>query len=840
MSHQETAASAPAQPSDSVAAVLRTISQNVFIFVLGVLPLFFLPISFATFEHTNVLFVIVGVMLAIVFFSLSVLRSGAFSVSAPISLLAMWLIPAAALLSSLLSGDVRDSLAGDAFSSQSTMFLALLAFVATGVSLVLNSKKAIMRFYLLLLGVSMVLGLYHVLRIFIGSDFLTFTIFQSAVATPLGSWNDLGLFFGLVVILSLVALEQLPLTKWGRIFVGMVATLSLLILAVVNFFAVWIVLGVVSLITLIYSLSKDRFAGNMFAAKESNSSVASIVVSVIVFLASFLFILGGTAVGSAVADITDISYIEVRPSLSATMDIARGVYAENAFVGIGANKFIDAWRLHKDPSINQTIFWGTDFVAGNGYVTTLFVTTGVLGAITWLVFLLLYLRTSVRMIFVSQGRDNLLFFIATSAVIAALYLWGMAFIYVPSATMLILAAVFTGLTFAVYGGLVPQANRMLTFGNDRRTGFVLVASIMVLIITSVTTMYMAGRHYAASYVFAESLAGIAEGTSLEQVERSITTAYDLSNSDVYARQVASYQIARMNTLFTLGDPTPEQQQQFQAAVANGVNAAQLAVDTDGSDALNWATLGAVYSVISLAGIEGAYDRGKEAFLQARALDPHNPAYVLAEAQLESRNGNLESAKAFAQEAITMRPRYIEAVNFLSQLEVATGNLEGAINSTLAAVRLEPQNPSRPYQLGVLYSSDGQIENATVAFERAVVLDPQFANARYFLALAYVEQGRVADAIEQLRVVAELNPDNVDLPVLIGQLEAGQNVAIPEVGDVTEPDPVSTDGESVTTADIPDTPLISPVNPGSLPNGDANDDAGTPAIIDTGSETIEAE
>lgn len=826
------------QSTDSIATVLRAISQNVFIFVLGLVPLFFLPISFAPFEHTKVLFVIVGVMMAIVFFSLSVLRSGSLVISTPVSLLAMWLIPLAALLSSLLSGDVSDSLVGDSFSAQSTMFLALLAFIATGVTLVLNKKKAIMRFYLLLLGVSMVLGLYHLLRIFIGSNLLTFGIFQSAVATPLGSWNDLGLFFGLVVILSMVALEQLPLTKWGRVFVGVVATLSLLILAVVNFFAVWVVLGVVSLITLIYSLSKDRFAGSMFSVKDSTSSIASIVVSVIVFLASFLFILGGTAVGSAVANITDISYIEVRPSLSATMDIARGVYAENAFVGIGANKFIDAWRLYKDPSINQTIFWGTDFVAGNGYLTTLFVSTGALGVLAWLVFLLLYLRTSLRMIFASQGRDNLLFFIATSAVIASIYLWGMAFIYVPSATILILAAVFTGLTFAVYGGLVPQSSKTLTFGNDRRTGFVLVASIMILIIASVTTMYMAGRHYAASYVFAESLASISEGTSLEEVERSITTAYDLSNSDVYARQVASYQIARMNTLFSLEEPTPEQQQQFQAAVANGVNAARLAVETDGSDAVNWATLGAVYSIVSVAGIEGAYDRGKEAFLQARALDPSNPAYILAEAQLESRNGNLESAKAFALEAVQLRPRYVEAVNFLSQLEVATGNLPGAIESTLAAARLEPQNPSRPYQLGVLYSSDGQIENATAAFERAVALDPQFANARYFLALAYVEQGRVDDAIAQLTVVAELNPDNTDLPILISQLQSGQTITAPEVSEVVEPDPVSSDGESVTTENLPDTPLISPVNPGSLPS---ESNAGNEAtIVDTGTETIEVE
>ncbi len=803
-----------AAPKDGVSNVLKSVSQNIVIFVFGVLPLFFLPIAFAPFDHTKILFVIVGLMLALVFFSLSVLRSGTLTMSSPTSIFIIWLIPFSAIVSSLISGDIYDSLIGDSFSTQSALFLVLLAAITTGVTLILNQKTAILRFYVLLLTVSILLGLFHLCRIVFGTDFLNFGIFQGSVSTPLGSWNDLGLFFGLAVILSLVALEQLPITKLGKIIVSSIILLSLVILAVVNFFGVWIVLGAVSLIMLIYSISKDRFGGNTFTQSEKNSSVGSIVISLVVFATSFIFIVGGTAVGGVVSNMTGISFIEVRPSFSATIDIAKNVYSENAFVGIGPNKFIDAWRLHKDPSINQTVFWGTDFVAGNGYVATLLATTGILGIVSWLVFFIFYIRTGLRMLFKSQSGDKLFFFIGTSSFIASVYLWGMALLYVPSATMLMLLALFTGITYTVYSGLIPNTAKTITFSNDKRTGFVLVTIIMVLIIGSVTTMYTAGRHYAASYVFAKALSSIGDGTSLESVEQTISDAYSLSNSDVFARQVAGYQIARMNTLLSLQEPTPEQQQQFQTAVANGVNSARLAVDTDGSDATNWATLGAVYSVVSLAGIEGAYDRSKEAFLQARALDPNNPSYILAEAQLESRNGNLESAKAFAEEAIRLRPQYVEAVNFLSQIEVAAGNVAGAIESTIAATRLEPNNPSRYYQLGVLYSSNADIPNATAAFERAVALDPNFANARYFLALAYIEQGRKEDAVEQLQVVASLNPDNTDLPNLISQVKSGEIVDTPlSVNQVTEPNPVTQAGDSVSSTDVPDTPLVSPVNPG---------------------------
>ena len=818
---------------DGVSNVLKAVSQNIVIFIFGVLPLFFLPIAFVPFDHTKVLFVIVGLMLALVFFSLSVLRSGTLTLSSPSSIFLMWLIPIGAVVSALISGDVYDSLIGDSFSTQSALFLVLLAAITTSVTLILNQKASILRFYVLLLTVSILLGLFHLLRVVFGADFMTFGVFQGAVSTPLGSWNDLGLFFGLAVILSLVALEQLPITKLGKIIVASIVGLSLIILAVVNFFAVWIVLGAVSLIMLIYSISKDRFGGNAFVQNEKTSSMGSIIVSLVVFATSFVFIVGGTTVGGMVSNVTGISFIEVRPSFSATVDIAKSIYAENAFVGIGTNKFIDAWRLHKDPAINQTVFWNTDFMSGNGYVTTLFATTGILGVVAWLVFFVFYIRTGLYMLFRSQSGDKLFFFIGTSAFIASIYLWGMALIYVPSATILMLIALFTGLTFTVYSGLIPHTAKTITFSNDRRTGLVLVTIIMVLIIGSVTAMYAAGRHYAASYVFAQGVSSIADGTSLESVEQSISDAYNLSQSDVFARQVAGYQIARMNTLLALPEPTPEQQQQFQSAVANGVNSARLAVEIDGSDSSNWATLGSVYSAISLAGIDGAYDRSKEAFLQARALDPNNPSYILAEAQLESRNGNLESAKAFAEEAIRLRPQYIEAVNFLSQVEVAAGNVTGAIESTLAATRLEPNNPSRYYQLGVLYSSNQDIVNATAAFERAVALDPNFANARYFLALAYVEQNRPADAAEQLKVVATLNPDNTDLPSLISQIESGNlpTSSLPD-NQVTEPNPVTEEGGSVSTDNVPDTPLVSPVNPGL---GSGSEEGETQSATETTTE-----
>ena len=245
-----------------------------------------------------------------------------------------------------------------------------------------------------------------------------------------------------------------------------------------------------------------------------------------------------------------------------------------------------------------------------------------------------------------------------------------------------------------------------------------------------------------------------------------------------------------------------------------MNAAQLAVDADQTDPQNWSTLGAVYSILAAAGVEGAADRAKEAFAQARSFDPTNPSYALLEAQLSSRTGDIEGARSSAISAVQLKQNYTDALFFLTQLDIAEGKVEDAIATTRAIISLEPNNPARYYQLGVLESSAGNLTNATAAFTRAVSLDKNYANARYFLALALLQQDKRDEAVEQLRVVLELNPGNEQVTALIGQIESGESFdTAPEVQaqQIEESTTVSEEDGSVTTTESPDTSLIVPVN-----------------------------
>jgi tetratricopeptide (TPR) repeat protein len=801
--------------SDPVSQWLLRIAQFALIVSCGLFPIVFIPIAFAPFMYSKVLVLLFGLTIALVFFVLAVLRNGTLTIRLPVPLVALWAVAIITLVSALFSGDMADALLGNAFGAHTAAFVILLAVVASLMGLLHGSKRAVMRLYLLFLLSAVLLGLFHVLRVVFGADALTFGLFTSAVASPFGSWNDVALYFGLTILLALVAVEQLPLTKMGRFILCGIAAVALVMLAIINFVAVWFVLGLVSLVMLMFSLVRSRFAQPQLAVSDDTGSVISIVLSLVIFVMSLVFLIGGSSVGSMMSNLTGISYVEVRPSMMATFDIMRQVYTEAPLSGVGPNRFADAWRAHKDPSINQTLFWNTDFEAGGGYVLTNFVTAGVFGALAWISFLGLLLVAGWRFLTSREQGDRFWRFVGTSSLVAALYLWGMSVMFVPTAAILLLAAMCTGVFMVAYTMFVPHRTVQISALENRNLLFVMVGVVMLIIIGSVGVVYTVSQHYGALYSFNRAIATAAPGDSIADIERAIATAYQRSPNDVFARELAGYQLAELNALITVTEPTGEQQQAFQESAVVGINAAREAVAADPTEPANWQLLGQIYSLLVVGGVEGADAEARTAFARAAELNPHSPFPPLLVAQLESRLGDIPAARAAAEEALVKKSDYTEALLFLSQLDIAEGNVADAIARTRSIISIEPSNPARYYQLGILESANGNTTGAIEAYRAATQLDPGFANARYFLAIELAGIGETEAAAAEMRVVAELNPDNVQVAELVAQLERGESLGVDAAPSqpVDEADPISVsdDGQQVTTTEAPDTDLVVPVN-----------------------------
>ncbi len=813
--------------TDPIAETLHRYAQNILVVVFGLLPVFFIPSTLAPFEYSKIFFVIIGIVSALILYSLSVLRSGKITLSLSYTLGTIWIVALVAFVSALLSGDIKDSLVGDLLSVHSAVFVAILALTVSVWALIGVSRVSVIRLYMLLAGSTVVLVLFHVARLIIGADVLSLGIFSSAISTPVGSWNDLALFLGLSILLSLVAMEQLPLTKHGRLLFSGVTVIALFMLGVINFFTVWLILGLVSLVMVVYSLGKDKFSGNQLTLVASRSTNASsLLLSLIVFSVSALFVIGGSAFGGAISKYTHISYIEVRPSLEATADIARSVYQDNTLLGTGPNKFIDAWRLYKDPSINQTVFWNTDFSAGNGYLSTFFITTGVLGGLAWLLFLCTYVIAGARLLLTVSDADRMWYFIGVSSFVSAVYIWGMALMYVPGGVMLMLGALCTGVSLAAAAALHGRNVRTISVVTNRRTGFAFTLAVIAVIISSIAVLYASGKDYASVYAFNESTQMLQRTANplevIDAAEAKIASAYALSPNDVYARRLAEYELERMRMLLALQEPTEADRALFETVMLNAVNASEQAKQADSTESQNWAIQGSIYSLLMSVNFEGVYDRALEALTKAKDFNPKNPIPYLALAELEGRAGNFAAARSYTETAISLRPTFTDAFFFLSQLDMVTGNVEGAINATRAIIALEPQNAARYYQLGILETSRKNIDGAITAFEKAVALDVNYANARYLLALAYDAKGRSEDALGELQKVLALNPGNTEVTQLIATLQTNGTLttvtasSTNEARIVEEASTVTEDNGTVSTSEAPDSPLVSPVNTAPTP------------------------
>ncbi|MCA9361380.1 tetratricopeptide repeat protein [Candidatus Kaiserbacteria bacterium] len=834
-----------APKKDLVESWLVSISHNLVFLALSITPLFFIPLVTVPLGYSKIFLVAVALSIAIILYSLSILRTGSLRISIPPLGYALWGVVAAALISALLSGDRYDAIFGNTLEVQTVGFLIVIASLVT-IPLLLNFTKAMIVRVLTLFGASAILlSIYHLSRLILGSEFLSFEAFNNLTSSPFGGWNSLAIFFGLVIILSMITLEQLPLTKSGRLYFVVAVILSLIMLVVINFFAIWGVLVVVSLIVLMYGLVKDRF-GTETLARESKtgSSLLSISLSAMVCLVSLVAILGGQAFSSTISNLTAVDFLEVRPSVGATLDITKSVYATDSVLGVGPNRFTDAWQAFKNPAINQTIFWNVDFVSGYSYFTTTLVTLGMIGVFAWLVFLILFVYTGFRFILKSREVDTLWFYIGSSSFAAGLYLWGMLFVYTPSSIVFVLAAFFTSCLCASYVALNPSNGIRIELSQNKRTAVVLVGATMVVMLVSVSSIYVLSRHYSSVVMFNQAINSVLKSTPIDQVEQKIEKAYLQSPNDLYVRQVAEYQLSKINTLLNKTEPSEIEQKEFEKAVSLGILSAQRAIESDGTNSSNWRMLGAFYSVLAGVGIEGSKERALESYEKAKSYDPQNPFYDLLTAQLYVRVGEVDSARESLRSSITKKPNYTDALIFLTELDVSQGNVDSAIETTLAVLSLEPQNPARYFQLGILYTSSQRFAEAIDAFERAVELDNNYANARFFLARLYATEGKKAEALQMLQVVSDLNPGNQEVANLRQAIESDLDVGFVSqttaAGVLPEDEPAVSD--VVTTQGDPDTNLVTPVNvSGNTDNGDTdeqlneNDSDSDPEVVNPEAE-----
>lgn len=749
---------------------LDNVAYGIIAVVVFFLPFFFLPFLGIAPDAAKIHLLQIGIVLAFIIWLSVSLREGTISFAKTIVFAALALVPLASLVSGIFSGQARVSMLGSG-TEISTFLGSILFFLLT--ILAANYFREIKRISFLYRGLffgALIIVLFQTARFIGGPDFLSLGLFGNPTDNILGKWNDLGLFFGAIALLSVFSLQFLSpggFKKWS-LYAALIASVTFL--AIINFSLAWILLGIFSLAAFVYGLSFG--VANMSGTDAPRGRLP--LLPLIVAIVAIIFLLPGDFFTNAIAAKLNIQHIEVRPSWSATYDITKATLKEDPFLGVGPNRFANQWLLEKPAGVNETLFWNSDFNFGIGVISSSVVTMGLFGLAAWLIFFLVFLYVGGRgaLLQYDTARDR---FYAFSSFFMALYFWIAAIFYVPGVVLYAFAFLFTGVCIAFLTRTRSVAVGTLSFANNPRIGFLSVLVIIILIITSVVGVYMLGQRLASAYLFGKGITAANVSGDVAYAEKLVGRASGLYANDMYYRTLSDVQIVRLGAVLSQKDLKQDTiRAQFQEVLGNAIGNARAAVDFDQSNYLNWLALGRVYEAVVPLGIEGAYENADAAYKEALARNPEGPAIQVVLARLELAKGDTARARGYLASALQKKTNYTEAIFLLSQIEASAGNIREAITQAEHASLIAPNDVGIFFQLGFLRYKNDDYNGAISALERAVTLNPVYANAKYFLGLSYAKVGRQGDAIAQFDGIAALNPDNSEVRNILNNLNVGDD------------------------------------------------------------------
>ena len=655
--------------------------------VIVLLPIFFLPFTKIPIETSKGLLLVVGLVVSIIFWVAARFSDGKVVLPKSLLLLSAFGILLVFFISALFSTTVKMSLFGTMFDI-GTFYFILGAFLLMLVSSVIlkDIKNAKVVLFGLVLS-TIFLFLFQTFHIFF-PDFLSLGVLGGATDNLLGSWNAFGLFIGFFAVMSLFIVEFFTISKGTKWFFWTLIAFSLILSATVNFPLVWKFFGIFALIIFVFKIS--FFYGKKPKEEGISEGKHFPALSFFIVVISILFIMYGQFIGEFLPNRLGLSNVEVRPSFIATMSVAKNALMKDPILGAGPNKFGSLWAMYKPKIVNSTQFWDTFFYSGSGLLPTFITTTGSLGVLVWLLFFVLFIISGAKFFFKSV-KNNIHWETAVFFVVSV-YLFVSSFFYSTGEVMFLLAFAFTGIFIGLSSSELKNKESSLEFSflDDPRKSFFSILFLVIFMIISV----VAGSKYVAKLVSVHYFSKTLTASTIPIAEESISKALSLHQNDLYMRTYAQVYLAKINSIVAKGDSLSEADKaDLQANIYQAVNGAQSAINYNKTNYLNFNSLGAVYNTVGLLGVENVYDKAIEAYKEASVLNPLNPGIKLNISRVFFAEKKIQESRDYANEALALKPNYIEALVVLSQIEKSDSNNALAISYAEKALALIPDDTS---------------------------------------------------------------------------------------------------------------------------------------------------
>jgi tetratricopeptide (TPR) repeat protein len=596
-----------------------------------------------------------------------------------------------------------------------------------------------------------------------------------------------------------------------RLVIGFVMLVTVILLVVVDFWALWtaFMVGLSALIFLSF-LEPKHFPDSRRLA-----------LPVGLFLLAILFLFVKTPFKVAIP-------VVVSPSINASFSIAEQTLRESPLrllFGSGNGSFDLDYAKYRPVEVNNTPFWNVRFDRAQMHPLTLLATTGVLGLGTWVIFVLTVAALGLGRIM--RGRQETEWKVNYALLAGWLSLF---VLHILSPVNMALTILFWGLSGLLVAEAVSE-RRVLSFADAPRAALSVTGGFAAFSVVAILTVFALVSRHSGEIAFAKAAKLDVAGASADELVGQMLLAVERSpDNAVYQRNLATAYLAQANVVAgegaADGDLSTEDQQRLAQVADLSIKAAAQAAVLGPKDSYNWSTNGLIYRQL-MPIVQNAHNYAATMYTQAIALEPFNPAYqtdlgrvYLAVADRAQMVQDLEDAdeatKAAAvdneiedlriaeealQKAIALKADYAPAHYYLAATYERQGKLEEAASRLASLTQVNKNDTGLGFQLGVIYLKMEEQEQAAQEFERILEVYPDYSNAMWYLAAIKAADDDVEGALALLRRVQALNPDNEVVAESIANLENGGST--PAV-----PDPIEGDQADVVQPDT-EAPVVTP-------------------------------
>jgi len=757
--------------------VLNEAIKKIIYVLIFLIPIWFLPITVNAVELNKQLLMVLLIVIALILWFVKILNRGEIKWRSGIFNITLGIFALIYILATIFSIRSYGSLVGWPDHLNSSL-INILCFIALYLLVVNNFRGLKETFNLLFTFIisSAIVSVVGLLQVW-GRFILPFEITKTISFNTIGSVNTLGIFVAVTTIL-IVAMLFMVKRKGIKSFLLLLGLLNIIILVSINFWVLWLVLGVGMAIILLFGLMQ------MVRLGEKVSWVALPIVLLAISLI-FLFF-------KPTLSFKPNLPIEVGLSYKSGLSIVTNTLKESPILGTGPETFVFNYVKYKPEGINQTAFWNVRFLNAPAEIYSLTSDLGVLGLLGFLAIIIIFGVKAILNLIKEKEDSNILkrflsigFFAAWFSIVVC---W---FVYFQNFTLMFFFWMLLSLFLVVDESILKE--KMYDLKKSPKILLASSISFMVVIVMVIGLLYVIGTKYVAEATYKRGISLIQTEGNIDKGLNKIIKATVINpyEDNVYKTLSQLFVVKLQQDVANDKLTQEEKTNAIQLDVANVISAIKQTTILSPKDASNWLLMGQIYRGL-MDITDGAFEWAQSSYNEALKFEPSNPFTYLELGRLYANKADMivEQAKKDQEvkktwdgyiveamnnfdKAIELKINYSDAYYEQAKIYERKGETTEAIKKLEINKQLSPKDANIAFQLAVLYYRSEKFKQAKAEFIRAIVLNDNFSNARYFLGLLYDWEGDKESAIDQFNRIAELNPDNEQIKTILANINAGK-------------------------------------------------------------------